>query len=165
LASKAGLSDDDLKHFLSYAAQFLGNTGNFKSFGDSKFIPRVATEKIASLAGTSSQAQKLYDSIKDDLYESKSIAGMHLGYPDDGHISTYYPDSSDISKEEIELTADFLKKKQLLPENTRLRKTGSGDYEVLIASAVSEPAHHDTAETQWTLESGKKLKLVYGDCK
>ncbi|KAK1077238.1 hypothetical protein LTR48_008848, partial [Friedmanniomyces endolithicus] len=35
LASRAGLSDEDLNHFLSYAAQFLGNTGNYKSFGDS----------------------------------------------------------------------------------------------------------------------------------
>lgn len=30
LQSQAGVSDDDLKHFLSYAAQFIGNTGNYK---------------------------------------------------------------------------------------------------------------------------------------
>lgn len=27
LQSESGISDDDLKHFLSFAAQFLGNTG------------------------------------------------------------------------------------------------------------------------------------------
>lgn len=30
LQSQAGVSDEDMKHFLSYAAQFMGNAGNFK---------------------------------------------------------------------------------------------------------------------------------------
>lgn len=34
---KTGISDEELSAFLSYAAQFLGNCGNYKSFGDSKF--------------------------------------------------------------------------------------------------------------------------------
>ncbi|KAK4902211.1 hypothetical protein LTR27_001114 [Elasticomyces elasticus] len=162
LASQAKLSDEDLKHFLSYAAQFIGNTGNYRSFGDSKIIPRVPAEKISAIADTSSEARKLYDGIKDDLYES-SIARMHLGYPDAGHVSTYYPDSPDITQTEIEKVAVFLKDQQLMPENTRLQKTKSGDYEVLIASAVTEPAKRDTDKTSWTLDDGKKLRLVYGD--
>ncbi|KAK5690897.1 hypothetical protein LTR97_012060 [Elasticomyces elasticus] len=127
-----------------------------------RIIPRVPADKIAALADTSSEARKLYDGIKDDLYES-SIARMHLGYPDAGHVSTYYPDSPDITQAEIEKVAVFLKDQQLMPENTRLRKTKSGDYEVLIASAVTEPAKRDTDKTSWTLDDGKKLRLVYGD--
>ncbi|KAK4957504.1 hypothetical protein LTR10_005469 [Elasticomyces elasticus] len=127
-----------------------------------QIIPRVRADKIAALADTSSEARKLYDGIKDDLYES-SIARMHLGYPDAGHVSTYYPDSPDITQAEIEKVAVFLKDQQLMPENTRLRKTKSGDYEVLIASAVTEPAKRDTDKTSWTLDDGKKLRLVYGD--
>jgi dipeptidyl-peptidase-3 len=92
---------------------------------------------------------------------------MHLGYPDAGHVSTYYPDSGDITKEEIALVSDFLEAKKLLPENTRLRKTGEG-FEVLIASAKREPGakERDLAESEWTLEgklAGKKLKLAFGD--
>jgi hypothetical protein len=34
---KSGVTDAELASFLDYAAQFLGNTGNYKSFGDSKF--------------------------------------------------------------------------------------------------------------------------------
>ncbi|KAK4506981.1 hypothetical protein PRZ48_000715 [Zasmidium cellare] len=166
LQSQAGVSDEDLKHFLSYAAQFIGNTGNYKSFGDSKFIPRVPAQQVEALAKASPQAEKLWHSIKDDLYESTSIAKMHLGYPDKGHVSTYYPDSPDITVDEIEFVSDFLKNKGLMPENTRLRKTSSGDYELLIASAVTEPAHRDLKESQWTLDGalkGKKLTLVFGD--
>ncbi|KAK0335944.1 hypothetical protein LTR91_023132 [Friedmanniomyces endolithicus] len=163
LASRAGLSDEDLKHFLSYAAQFLGNTGNYKSFGDSKFVPRVPADKVAALASTSREAQSLYDQFKGDLYESSSIARMHLGYPDKGHVSTYYPDSPDITQDEIEMVARFLKDRKLMPENTRLRKTKAGHYEVMIASAVTKPESRDTEEMSWTLQNGKKLQLVYGD--
>ena len=47
---------------------------------------------------------------------------MHMGYPDAGHMSTYYPDSPDITKEEITILSKFLAAKSLLPENTRIRK-------------------------------------------
>jgi dipeptidyl-peptidase-3 len=160
------LTDDDLKHFLSYAAQFLGNTGNFKSFGDSKFIPRVEASKVAALAKTSTETEKLWNRFKDDLYESNSLAKMHLGYPEAGHVSTYYPDSPEITNEEITIVSDFFKNKGLMPENTRLRKTSSGDFELLVASAVKEPAQRDLKESSWTLDGplqGKKVQLVFGD--
>ncbi|OQO12184.1 hypothetical protein B0A48_02825 [Cryoendolithus antarcticus] len=165
LQTSAKLSDEDIRHYLSYAAQFLGNCGNYKSFGDSKFIPRLPKESFATLAKTSSGTEKLYDSFKNDLYES-SISRMHLGFPDKGHVSTYYPDSPDVTTEEINATAEFLKEKKLLPENTRLRKTSSGDFEVLIASAVTDPKVRDVKDSEWTLPApleGKKLKLVFGD--
>ena len=83
-------------------------------------------------------------------------------------MSTYYPDSPDITKDEISYASDFLKDRGLMPENTRLRKLKSGDFELLIASAVTEPAQRDLKDSQWTLEGplkGKKLSLVYGDHK
>lgn len=154
-----------MKHFLSYTAQFLGNTGNYKSFGDSKFIPRLPKDKFAAIAAASPEASKLYKLFENDLYES-SIAQMHLGYPEKGHVSTYYPDSPSITTDEIAYVSDFLKEKGLLPENTRLRKTSSGDFELLIASAVTEPTTRDIKESSWNLEGplkGKKLQLVFGD--
>ena len=153
---------------MNYSCQFIGNTGNYKSFGDSKFIPRVSEDKVAALAKTSPEAEKLWNQVKDDVYESKSISKMHLGYLDEGHVSTYYPDSPDITQSEISYVSDFVKDRGLMPENTRLRKLGSGDLELLIASAVTQPAQRDLKESQWTLEGplkGKKLSLVYGDHK
>lgn len=96
-------------------------------------------------------------------------ASMHLGFPNLGHLSAYYPDSPDISQEEIEAVGEFLAKKKLLPENTRVRKTSEGDYEVLIASGLQHPPPEGSdagKEYEWILEgnlSGKKLRLVFGD--
>lgn len=91
---------------------------------------------------------------------------MHFGFPAKGHMSNYYPDSPDITQEEIEQLGDFLGKKNLLPENTRLRKTKDGNFEVLVASALSSPPASDVdvgSETTWTLENSRKVSLVFGD--
>ena len=94
---------------------------------------------------------------------------MHLGYPDHGHLSTYYPDSPNITQEEIALIGEFLATRKLLPENTRLRKLQNGDFEVLVASAVQRPPP-DTIDvgssTSFDLEGklkGRKLDIVFGD--
>ncbi|KAI9685986.1 MAG: hypothetical protein M1822_003969 [Bathelium mastoideum] len=169
LRSETGVSEVALRQFLLYSAQFLGNLGNYKSFGDAKFIPRVSEEDLAALSLASPEANRLFIKIKDSLYASKTIPPMHFGYPNAGHISTYYPDSPDITKEEITLISEFLsEEKKLLPENTRLRKTPDGDFEVLIASEIELPSakDRDVPENEWTLTGkleGKKLKLVYGD--
>lgn len=171
LKTKAGLSDEDLKHYLSYAAQFMGNAGNYKSFGDSKFIPRLAPEKLDAIAKVSPAAAEQYSECKNSFYETSSPKLMDFGYPSEGRMSSYYeyPESSPITIDEIEGVADFLKDKQLMPENTRLRKLENGNFECLIASAStksSESSDRDVKQTSWDLEGplrGKTLILVYGD--
>ncbi|KAL1306715.1 hypothetical protein AAFC00_005382 [Neodothiora populina] len=166
--ASTGLSDHDMKDYLSYASQFLGNAGNYKSFGDSKFIPRIDATKFTKLAKFSPEAAKIHEQFKDALYETSKAGLMHLGYPPT-HLTNYYPDSPDITKEEIEAVSEFLKEKKVLPENTRLRKLASGDYELLISSAQNDPAkaNRDAEESSFVLESGpvkgKKLSLRFGD--
>jgi len=168
LKNKAGLSGEDVKAYLSYTAQCLGNAGNYKSFGDSKFIPRISKDKFDALAKFSPDASKHYDLCKDALYETKVAGHMHLGYPPT-HLTTYYPESPKITQDEIAAVSDFLKEKKLLPENTRLRKLSSGDFELLIASAEQSPSKtdRDVAEESWTLNvepvKGKKVSLRFGD--
>lgn len=170
LAQKTGVSAEDLRFFLEYATQFLGNCGNYKGFGDSKFIPRISQDAFKALSSSSSESSALFDeanSTGGGIYETESGL-MHLGYPDAGHMTTYYPDSKNITKEEITLVGSFLEKKGLLLENTRLRKTSTGDFELLIASALESPASNerDVDGKEWELEDklqGKKLTLVFGD--
>lgn len=92
---------------------------------------------------------------------------MHLGYPDQGHVSTYYPDSPDITTEEITVISDFFKDLGLMPENTRLQKTPNGNFELKVASAVDNPARRDLQQSEWTLSDGplqgRQVKLVFGD--
>lgn len=171
LAKKADVSPAELQCFLQYVTQFLGNLGNYKGFGDVKFVPRCSLETIQALASrTSDEAVKLFDNCKSAIcVDEGQPALMHFGFPGQGHMSGYYPESSDITQQEIEQIGDFLGKKKLLPENTRIRKTSNGNYEALIASALSKPplGGSDTGEeTAWHLEAplkGKRVSLIFGD--
>ena len=169
LAQEAGISDTELKYMLEYFTMVLGNLGNYKFFGDAKFVPRSSPQTFETLATKAgSGAMSSYERFKSAIYaDTTRPALMHFGFPaPQGHMSNYYPDSPDITQKEIEEIGDLLSKKNLLPENTRLRKTADGDYEVLVASALSKPPSEDTdvgLDTDWTLKGGSKVVLAYGD--
>ena len=170
LAKDSGVGNDELQHVLQYSAQFLGNLGNYKGFGDVKFIPRCSPQTIAALVRKVSVAEKFYERCKSAIYaDSGRPALMHFGFPGQGHMSTYYPDSPDITRDEIEKVGDLLSAKGVLPENTRIRKTTGGDYEVLIASGISKPPPQDRDAgevTTWELSSplqGTRVSLAFGD--
>ena len=170
LAKDVGVADDELQYILQYFTQFLGNLGNYKGFGDVKFIPRCSPQTFVALAANVSEAKRFYEQCKSAIYaDGGKPALMHFGFPGQGHMSMYYPESPDITREEIEKVGDLLGSKGILPENTRVRKTREGDYDVLVASAVSKPPSEgsDAGEvTTWELSSpleGKKVSLVFGD--
>lgn len=166
LAKEASVPAEDSKYFLEYAAQFLGNLGNYKGFGDVKFIPRCPKDTFTSLASVDSKATTLCKNCVNAIYADDSKPGlMHLGFPDKGHLTTYYPDSPNITQTEIETVDKYIGDKGLLPENTRIRKTSDGNFEILIASGISNPPANDqdTPETSYKLPDGKKVSLVFGD--
>lgn len=170
LQKKAAINDEELKYFLEYAAMFLGNCGNYKGFGDAKFVPRCDEKAFTALAGTSPKANEHYKATDGAIFSSNNTGIMHLGYLDDGHMTTYYPDSQGITKADISAVSAWMEEKKLLVENTRLRKTLDGTFELLIASGVTQvPAEGGDIgkETEYVLEDGElkghKLKLVYGD--
>lgn len=179
LTQKTGVSDEHVRYFLEYAVQFLGNSGNYKGFGDAKFIPRLPATSLEALASVSPEATAAYkkaSQVGGGIYETGEQSTMLLGYPnpeDGNHMTTYYeyPSSSIITKAEIDAVGDFLEQKRLPLENTRLRKTETGDFELLIASGISSPLARDRDlgdEESWVLPAGsllhgKKLRLVYGD--
>ncbi|PYH41814.1 dipeptidyl peptidase 3 [Aspergillus saccharolyticus JOP 1030-1] len=172
LAQRTNVGHEHLRYFLEYAAQFLGNCGNYKGFGDSKFIPRLPFEAFEALASATSQTKAAFsraNSAGGGIYETDAQSRMHLGYADGNHMTTYYPDSPSITKEEITAVGDFLERKGLPLENTRLKKTDNGDFELLIASGVSSPPARDRDlgdVASFDLEGrlrGHKLRLVFGD--
>lgn len=170
LAEKTGVDKAEVTSFVEYAGQFLANTGNYKSFGDSKFIPRCSEKSVAALAAVSPEATKFYESTKGAIFSSSNQAKMLLGFTDAGHLTTYYPDSPDITQPEIEAVSTWMESKGLLPENTRLKKLQDGSFELLIASAnTSIPAEGSDIgkETSYVFEDGplkgKNIKLTFGD--
>ncbi|KAH8197868.1 hypothetical protein TruAng_007967 [Truncatella angustata] len=170
LQAKAKISDEELDQFLQYAGQFLGNNGNYKSFGDAKFIPRSSESAFAALAATDSDAEKHYRATNGAIFSHDRSALMHLGYPEEGHMTTYYPESPSITKDDIDAVSAWMEKQGLLPENTRLLKSSEGNFHILIASAdttVPSEGGDVGKETSFSVNegplSGKTIKLIYGD--
>lgn len=79
IQQKAGISDEELQYFLQYAAQFLGNCGNYKGFGDSKFVPRCDEKAFDALAAISPKASEYYKATKGAIFSSDNSGIMHLG--------------------------------------------------------------------------------------
>ena len=79
-----GITEEELNHFLEYAAMFLGNCGNYKGFGDAKFVPRCDEKAFTALAATSQKADEYYKATKGAIFSSNDGGIMHLGYLDEG---------------------------------------------------------------------------------
>ena len=119
-----------------------------------------------ALASDDEKAKILCERCIQSIYaDEKRPHLMHLGFPDKRHMSTYYPDSPDITQSEIEDVDRFVGDKGLLPENTRIRKTKEGNFEILVASGISTPpsSEIDTKDISWTLPNGKIVRIVFGD--
>jgi dipeptidyl-peptidase-3 len=82
--------------------------------GDSKFIPRCSKDAFDALAVTSFKAQQFYKATKGAIFASDNARIMHFGYPEDGHMTTYYLGSNDITKEEIQAVSEWMQEKKLL---------------------------------------------------
>lgn len=162
LASETGVSDQDVNYWLEYSASILSSLGNYKSFGDAKYVPRIPHQELAKLAGYNSAAKKHFDSVSEAIYSTAPESKNLLGYPDAGHVSTYYPDSPDITKAEIDAVQAFMGSQSILSENTRLQKISDKEFHLLIASSAATPPS-TSDKTEFTLPDGKVLKLVYGD--
>lgn len=122
-------------HYLEYASQFLSNLGNYKSFGDKKFVPQLSKEQFAQLVAATGNRNlvALYESVETALYDTTT--GL-LGWPEKGQMSNYYPSSGSIKKAEIEAVNAALAARGIMPENTRVVKKSDKEFTVLVASAL-----------------------------
>uniref|UniRef100_A0A8C7KF37 Dipeptidyl peptidase 3 n=1 Tax=Oncorhynchus kisutch TaxID=8019 RepID=A0A8C7KF37_ONCKI len=145
MATAAGLSPEEYQAFLVYAAGLYANMGNYKSFGDTKFIPNLPKEKLKALVWQSqafqdspSEMEALWDSCSTLLF-SLEDQQKQLGLGDKG-VTTYF--SGNCCLEDAELAQKFLDSKNLSAYNTRLFKNkseeGKASYEVRLASAVQK---------------------------
>ncbi|ORX57056.1 dipeptidyl peptidase III [Hesseltinella vesiculosa] len=158
LQEKSGVSAEAFDALLQYCGQFLGNLSNYKSFGDEKFIPRIAEadfEKVVAAAPQAEKVMALFESCKGEIYSVDPVAKNLLGYPDDGHLSGYY--SANITKDDIKTVQSYLETLAIYPLNTRLFKTEKG-YELMVASSDEATEHH-------TFPDGNTLTVTYGDFK
>ncbi|KAI0973575.1 peptidase family M49-domain-containing protein [Xylaria arbuscula] len=152
-----GVSGEELEGFLTYAATFLSNIGNYFGSGDQKFVPDVNSSVVRKLATRSTRLSELCDEIASFIY---TVPPYGLGYPSKATQSSYYPDSNDITVHEVSAMSNVLEQNSIFPENTRIRKSSNGtDFEVLIASVESDGSD----PTFPLLEIRGSVRLVHGD--
>ncbi|XP_044536016.1 dipeptidyl peptidase 3 isoform X1 [Gracilinanus agilis] len=153
-ALKEGLTEEEYQAFLVYAAGIYANMGNYKSFGDTKFIPNLPKEKLERLVLGSQAAQEHPEEIGElwqvcgDLMFSLEPQQRHLGLGNEG-TTTYF--SENCTLEDAKLAQNFLDSQSLSAYNTRLFKGTDTDgklcFEVRLASILREEAAPDSDMT------------------
>mmetsp|Transcript_25207 Transcript_25207/g.30994 ORF Transcript_25207/g.30994 Transcript_25207/m.30994 type:complete len:791 (-) Transcript_25207:719-3091(-) len=174
-AKDAGFTEEEVKEAMMYCAAFYGNLGNYKSFGDTKFVPVLSPAwfrlfLVSGLPSTNTQTSKLqtfdelWDGCVDRMY---SLPPRHrqLGLGTKG-ISTYF--SSNCGPDDADIAARFLTSIQLSPYNTRLFKTSPNTYTIRIASAVEGNQETDAVYPFDDIEKGGESEhytftLQHGD--
>ncbi|KAJ3648845.1 hypothetical protein Zmor_020616 [Zophobas morio] len=136
-AIEAGFTDDEVKAFFIYTCGVLSNAGNYKGFGDSKFIPGISKDRLEALLEKSSawtDIEPLWCKLKDVIYDLEA-GKTCLGYAPHG-CTTYL--SKNCTPEDNQRAQEWMKSQQIDAYNTRLFKTvfpdGKIDYEIRLAS-------------------------------
>eukprot|EP00058_Branchiostoma_floridae_P003685 XP_002589173.1 hypothetical protein BRAFLDRAFT_124049 [Branchiostoma floridae] len=134
-----GPSEEEFQALMVYAAGFYSNMGNYKSFGDTKFIPGLPVEKFKAAVWSSaaytadpSGIETLWTAVSGPMY-SLTNKEKQLGLGDKG-TTTYFSSNCDLK--DAEIAQKFLDEKKISPYNTRLFKTKEG-YEVRLASSAT----------------------------
>ncbi|XP_063801162.1 dipeptidyl peptidase 3 [Pseudophryne corroboree] len=168
------ITEDEYQALLVYTAGFFANVGNYKSFGDTKFVPNIPKEKLEKLVRASEAFAKdpegieaLWKMVETHMY-SLEPRERQLGLGDQG-ISTYF--SANCTLEDAELIQRFLDTKNLSAYNTRLFKTqdegGRAKYEVRLASVSKEGTAADSSDLSHSLGpfdfEGHEILVTRGD--
>jgi dipeptidyl-peptidase-3 len=115
---------NDIDNFLEYVAEFYSNMGNYNSFGDDKFCPKVDKEVFKNIVKKYLNPSNKYDKILLDMLDEfteviYSNPKTKLGFPPN-EISTYY--SKNVTEDEIKLVQEFMELQGWSPYNTRIFK-------------------------------------------
>ena len=156
---EAGLLEEDWTRFKAYAAGVYNNTGNYRSFGDSKILPELSREKFETVLNlcNNERVDRIWSKIADLVYDD-SPSTASLGFRDEGGVTSYY--SQNVTKADAELVKRFLTDKNItdLHVNSRLWKV----EDELVVKVASELGH----VLQWAGDyefEGRKIKIVNGD--
>jgi len=128
---------------MAYASAVFNNCGNFRSFGDTKFVPELdsaAFRKIfeSSLAYTTHRAviEDIWGRIEREVYTEEE-PHQSIGFPDKNGVTSYY--SANVTSDDAKFIDEFCQAQKISPLNTRLFKSADGKtFDLRIASHLSD---------------------------
>ncbi|KAJ8732606.1 hypothetical protein PYW07_015205 [Mythimna separata] len=146
-ANAQGVSNDDFQAFLVYAGGIFANSGNYKGFGDTKFIPNLPKNSFELIVKASKAYEddpqhilKIWQQIEKFIY-SISPRLTRLGLSPEG-VTTYF--SSNVTEQDSQLVNDWMKTKLLEAYICRTFKTTVENdiplYTIHLASVEQTPA-------------------------
>jgi len=161
-ALNAGLTEQEVTAYLVYCCGFYGNMGNYKGFGDSKFVPNLEKDRLELLMKSTKAYQdnpgemdKLWSMVKGPLY-SLTDQQKQLGLGQKG-ITKYF--TPNCEQTDSELVNRFMKKKNLEGYINRVIKTqedGRLVYEIRHAAVEERELYKEEFE-------GCVFKVTTGD--
>ncbi|KAH6918593.1 dipeptidyl peptidase III [Coprinopsis sp. MPI-PUGE-AT-0042] len=163
LKKASGLSDLDWDDVIAYTTQVFSNLTNYRTFGNSKILPRVSAENFEAVIKNSPNADKalgLWNQLKEHIYASEPESILFVGKRSEGHISNYYPGDNVITDDEIQAVQKAAEKLNIDVLNTRVVKNGPGDFTLLVASVNTDNVVSHDVEVEG---SQIKLKVQHGD--
>jgi len=158
----AGLTEQEVTAYLVYCAGFYGNMGNYKGFGDSKFVPNLEVDRLEFMIKSSKayrhtpeEVEKLWQMVKGPMY-SLTDKEKQLGLGEKG-ITKYFTPNCETS--DSELVNRFMKTKNLEGYINRVIKTKEGEkvvYEIRHAAVEEKELCREEFE-------GCLFKVTVGD--
>ncbi|XP_014677265.1 PREDICTED: dipeptidyl peptidase 3-like [Priapulus caudatus] len=152
LGPACGFNQDEWQALLVYTSGLYANMGNYKGFGDTKFVPGTPQDKLKTLIWKSAayiscpeMIENLWSWCGKRMY-SLAEKELQLGLGDEG-TTTYF--SANCTMEDAKLVQKFLDAKAISPYNSRVFKTindGKPHYDVRLAS-VNTPDLVEQSET------------------
>lgn len=167
--AKKETSEEDVTAYLEYASQFLSNLGNFKSFGDVKFIPRISKESFSKIVESTKDCKivDLYNSVSAKIYsvtENEILLGLNK---DKISINSAYYVGVPATDSEIKTINRVLIQNKILPENTRVEKVSNSQFNLLIASGETTntiPEEYPAEPIKFTIDgTDATLSMKFGD--
>lgn len=170
--NECDFTEEEFKALLVYTAGFYSNMGNYKGFGDNKFIPGLPKEKFEKLVQLSVASKRdpammefLWNEAGDLLYSLREHE-KHLGFPPKA-TTTYF--SKNCTERDSEIVSEVLKQKDIEGYITRVFKKASpesGDqdcYEIRFASVLSTEDVEKCENLGCELVGGTRVCFTRGD--
>ena len=138
-ASENGVTDHEWKQMLAYSAAVFQNCGNYKSFGDTKFIPELKLDSFKQIVKSSENyeihqdlIETILERIEEEIY-NEGPGFSRIGFRDEnGGTTSYY--SSNVTAAEAKVIDEWCQELKISPLNTRLFKISENEFELRIAS-------------------------------
>ena len=155
------VDDEDFKAFLVYCAVFCANMGNYKGFGDTKFVPGCTEQVFETILKSGPKfeiVKTVYDKVKAKMFSLEENE-LKLGLGGNEGVTSYF--SSNCVRSDAEKADAFMRENKIYAENTRLVKTnvdGKDKYTILLASEETAAGPETSKEM-----NGAMFELKKGD--